>query len=296
MYVGRVVETGESELLYEHPRHPYTAALLSAVPRPETNGGDRQAPADRARRRRAVARGAAGGLRLPPALPALRRGPLRRRDAAAAVVRGRSRRGLPPSRRALADDRGRAPAQVVRAPPRPAPAADVRRLTSCALRASHSTWVCYRRRARPCERWVRAISLQLDGEASELEAAALERHLRRVRALSRDRRRYCRNDPAPARGPAARAPASDRRDLAAHGPASSSSAEAPPCSSSRPALPRPPALAFFPDSPPKHPSSALSFRNLHEQQQFVRAELMRLEPNAAIAAAAAPRFAGHGLL
>jgi oligopeptide/dipeptide ABC transporter ATP-binding protein len=39
MYVGRVVEIGDSELLYEHPRHPYTAALLSAVPRPETNGG-----------------------------------------------------------------------------------------------------------------------------------------------------------------------------------------------------------------------------------------------------------------
>jgi peptide/nickel transport system ATP-binding protein len=38
MYVGRVVEFGQSELLYEHPRHPYTAALLSAVPRPETNG------------------------------------------------------------------------------------------------------------------------------------------------------------------------------------------------------------------------------------------------------------------
>ena len=38
MYVGRVVEIGESERLYEHPRHPYTAALLSAVPRPETNG------------------------------------------------------------------------------------------------------------------------------------------------------------------------------------------------------------------------------------------------------------------
>src|SRR5262245_3000235 len=39
MYVGRVVETGSCELLYEHPRHPYTAALLSAVPGPETNGG-----------------------------------------------------------------------------------------------------------------------------------------------------------------------------------------------------------------------------------------------------------------
>ena len=38
MYLGRVVEMGSSELLYEHPRHPYTAALLSAVPRPETDG------------------------------------------------------------------------------------------------------------------------------------------------------------------------------------------------------------------------------------------------------------------
>ncbi|MEI8105082.1 MAG: dipeptide ABC transporter ATP-binding protein [Actinomycetes bacterium] len=38
MYLGRVAEIGESERLYEHPRHPYTAALLSAVPRAETNG------------------------------------------------------------------------------------------------------------------------------------------------------------------------------------------------------------------------------------------------------------------
>jgi oligopeptide transport system ATP-binding protein len=38
MYLGRVVEIGDSESIYEHPRHPYTAALLSAVPRPSTAG------------------------------------------------------------------------------------------------------------------------------------------------------------------------------------------------------------------------------------------------------------------
>jgi oligopeptide/dipeptide ABC transporter ATP-binding protein len=39
MYLGRVLEVGASESLYEHPRHPYTAALLSAVPKHELNGG-----------------------------------------------------------------------------------------------------------------------------------------------------------------------------------------------------------------------------------------------------------------
>jgi peptide/nickel transport system ATP-binding protein len=38
MYLGRVVELSSSEDLYEHPRHPYTAALLSAVPRHSVNG------------------------------------------------------------------------------------------------------------------------------------------------------------------------------------------------------------------------------------------------------------------
>ncbi len=38
MYLGRVVELSDSELLYDHPRHPYTAALLSAVPRPTVDG------------------------------------------------------------------------------------------------------------------------------------------------------------------------------------------------------------------------------------------------------------------
>lgn len=33
MYLGKVVETGPAERVYAHPQHPYTAALLAAVPR-----------------------------------------------------------------------------------------------------------------------------------------------------------------------------------------------------------------------------------------------------------------------
>jgi oligopeptide transport system ATP-binding protein len=56
MYLGRIVETGTDTEIYEHPTHPYTQALLSAVPVPDPEArehreriilsGDVPSPAD----------------------------------------------------------------------------------------------------------------------------------------------------------------------------------------------------------------------------------------------------------
>ncbi|WP_154792558.1 ABC transporter ATP-binding protein [Occultella kanbiaonis] len=42
MYVGHVVETGPTAELYRRPHHPYTEALLSAVPNPDPNAAKRR--------------------------------------------------------------------------------------------------------------------------------------------------------------------------------------------------------------------------------------------------------------
>jgi len=41
MYLGRIVELADSDALFAHARHPYTGALLSAVPVPEPGGAGR---------------------------------------------------------------------------------------------------------------------------------------------------------------------------------------------------------------------------------------------------------------
>ncbi|GAA3375134.1 dipeptide ABC transporter ATP-binding protein [Streptomyces sannanensis] len=42
MYLGRVVETGTETEIYDHPTHPYTQALLSAVPVPDPAARERR--------------------------------------------------------------------------------------------------------------------------------------------------------------------------------------------------------------------------------------------------------------
>ena len=95
MYLGRIVEIGRDAEIYDHPTHPYTQALLSAVPVPD--------PEAREHRERIILSGdvpvpGEHPLRLPLPHPLLEgAGALRPGGAAA-----RGARGVPASRRPAA--------------------------------------------------------------------------------------------------------------------------------------------------------------------------------------------------
>ena len=59
MYLGKLCEVGSPDLLYAQPAHPYTAALLSAIPEPDPERHDDAPPPSSARSRRTPTRRAA---------------------------------------------------------------------------------------------------------------------------------------------------------------------------------------------------------------------------------------------
>ncbi len=91
MYLGKICEVGEPDELYARPAHPYTQALLTAIPQ---TGSRPRRGGHRARRGTAVSDRSAVRLPVPDPVPA---GTARLRRTGAADPRGarRALRGLP---------------------------------------------------------------------------------------------------------------------------------------------------------------------------------------------------------
>lgn len=58
MYLGKIVEIGSAEDVFRHPVHPYTKALLEAVPVPDPETEDKE---------RGILQGEIGSSEAPPA-------------------------------------------------------------------------------------------------------------------------------------------------------------------------------------------------------------------------------------
>ena len=95
MYLGRIVEIGPSEAIYADPKHPYTQALLRAIPEPDPR---RTIPRDLPRGEVPDAVAAAARVLVPSALPegvrGVRLGVARPEGAARASLGGARRGGL----------------------------------------------------------------------------------------------------------------------------------------------------------------------------------------------------------
>ena len=98
MYLGKLMEVSPAEELYTKPIHPYTGALLAAIPIPD--------PEENRRRERVVVSGEPpnpidppSGLRVPSPLPPRHRHLPRGRAAAGALPQRAPRRLPPPDER-----------------------------------------------------------------------------------------------------------------------------------------------------------------------------------------------------
>ena len=113
MYLGKVAEVGKGRALYDEPKHPYTGALLSAVPIPNPQLG---------RSRKAIVLegdvpspiNPPAGCRFHPRCPRHREGTCDVEEPALRELRRRPRGRLPLPARALADDGGGCPPPVGR--------------------------------------------------------------------------------------------------------------------------------------------------------------------------------------